>query len=291
MLQIAEASSATRIEFANVQYYGWGFANRDSLLPTRAQLDQSLIKIKAAEERLRGKIRIESVVPDYYAKYPKPCMGGWGRKLMLDHAERRSAPLSRRQNRPRPTVRKRKGHVARRNLALQRRLPKIPRRILDARSLQNLRSPRTRLRRMPLPSAAPRRRRRSHRPCLHPLPKSRKNRHRPPSAQFIRPQNSRHKTCRGAACCAPSRQPTQRRSPPRLALPSQSVIAADNIAEKHFSPPAPPPRLPTEPASPPSPETPSSPPAPQTQTSPALAARQIVSQLRPRATTRVVAHP
>jgi PqqA peptide cyclase len=66
-----------------VQYYGWGFANRDSLLPTRAQLDQSLVKIKAAEERLRGKIRIESVVPDYYAKYPKPCMGGWGRKLML----------------------------------------------------------------------------------------------------------------------------------------------------------------------------------------------------------------
>jgi pyrroloquinoline quinone biosynthesis protein E len=83
MLKIAESSSATRIEFANVQYYGWGFANRDSLLPTRAQLDQSVVKIKAAEERLRGRIRIESVVPDYYAKYPKPCMGGWGRKLML----------------------------------------------------------------------------------------------------------------------------------------------------------------------------------------------------------------
>src|SRR6202012_2083375 len=83
MLKIAESSSATRIEFANVQYYGWGFANRDSLLPTRAQLDPSLIKMKAAEDRLRGKIRIESVVPDYYAKYPKPCMGGWGRKLML----------------------------------------------------------------------------------------------------------------------------------------------------------------------------------------------------------------
>src|SRR5579862_2251060 len=83
MLKIAESSSATRIEFANVQYYGWGFANRDSLLPTRRQLDDSLVKIKTAEERLRGKIRIESVVPDYYAKYPKPCMGGWGRKLML----------------------------------------------------------------------------------------------------------------------------------------------------------------------------------------------------------------
>src|SRR5215468_6862900 len=83
MLATAESSSATRIEFANVQYYGWAFANRDLLLPTRAQLDEFLAKVKAAEERLRGKIRVEHVVPDYYAKYPKPCMGGWGRKLIL----------------------------------------------------------------------------------------------------------------------------------------------------------------------------------------------------------------
>ena len=83
MLEIAESSSATRAEFANVQYYGWAFANREHLLPTRTQLDRSLEVIKAAETRLRGKIRIELVVPDYYAKYPKPCMGGWGRKLIL----------------------------------------------------------------------------------------------------------------------------------------------------------------------------------------------------------------
>src|SRR5262249_24987896 len=83
MLAIAESSSATRIEFANVQYYGWGFGNRDLLLPSRPQLDEFLTKVKAAEERLRGKIRVEYVVPDYYAKYPKPCMGGWGRKVML----------------------------------------------------------------------------------------------------------------------------------------------------------------------------------------------------------------
>ena len=83
MLAIAESSSASRIEFANVQYYGWGFANRDLLLPTRLQLDEFMAKVKSAEERLRGKIRVEYVVPDYYAKYPKPCMGGWGRKVML----------------------------------------------------------------------------------------------------------------------------------------------------------------------------------------------------------------
>ena len=83
MLAIAEASCATRVEFANVQYYGWAFANRDNLLPTREQLDSSMGILKSAQERLRGKMRIEYVVPDYYAKYPKACMGGWGRKLML----------------------------------------------------------------------------------------------------------------------------------------------------------------------------------------------------------------
>ena len=83
MLALAESSCATRIEFANVQYYGWAFANRENLLPTREQLNHSVEFLKREQERLQGKIRIEFVVPDYYAKYPKPCMGGWGRKLML----------------------------------------------------------------------------------------------------------------------------------------------------------------------------------------------------------------
>ncbi|PYU65244.1 MAG: pyrroloquinoline quinone biosynthesis protein PqqE [Acidobacteria bacterium] len=83
MLALAESSSATRIEFANVQYYGWAFANRENLLPTREQLDHSVEFLKREQQRLQGKIRIEFVVPDYYATYPKPCMGGWGRKLML----------------------------------------------------------------------------------------------------------------------------------------------------------------------------------------------------------------
>jgi len=83
MLALAESSSATRVEFANVQYYGWAFANRENLLPTREQLTLSIELLKRAEERLRGKIRVEFVVPDYYAKFPKACMGGWGRKLLL----------------------------------------------------------------------------------------------------------------------------------------------------------------------------------------------------------------
>src|SRR5258705_3411601 len=92
MLALAESSSATRIEFANVQYYGWAYANRERLLPTRAQLDRSIETLKSAQERLRGKIRIEYVVPDYYAKFPKPCIDRWGRKLMLITPTREALP-------------------------------------------------------------------------------------------------------------------------------------------------------------------------------------------------------
>ncbi|MBZ5702034.1 MAG: pyrroloquinoline quinone biosynthesis protein PqqE [Acidobacteriia bacterium] len=83
MIALGEASGAGRIEFAHVQYYGWAFANRERLLPTREQLDRSLAVLKEAEARLLGKIRLVHVVPDYYAKYPKACMGGWGRKILL----------------------------------------------------------------------------------------------------------------------------------------------------------------------------------------------------------------
>jgi len=83
MVALTEKIEPARVEFAHVQYYGWAFANRARLLPTRAQLDRSLEILRAAEERLRGRVKVEYVVPDYYARYPKPCMGGWGRKVLL----------------------------------------------------------------------------------------------------------------------------------------------------------------------------------------------------------------
>ena len=52
MVALAESSSATRIEFANVQYYGWAFANRENLLPTRLQVNDSVEFIKREQERL-----------------------------------------------------------------------------------------------------------------------------------------------------------------------------------------------------------------------------------------------
>ena len=83
MIAFAEQTGAKRLEIANVQYYGWAFRNREALLPTRQQLEQSIEIVEAARERLKGRLRIDFVFPDYYAKYPKPCMNGWGHQQML----------------------------------------------------------------------------------------------------------------------------------------------------------------------------------------------------------------
>ncbi len=83
MITFAEGLGAQRLEIANVQYYGWALLNRAALLPTREQMERSRRVVAAAEARLRGRMRIEFVLPDYYARYPKSCMGGWGRRLML----------------------------------------------------------------------------------------------------------------------------------------------------------------------------------------------------------------
>jgi pyrroloquinoline quinone biosynthesis protein E len=83
ILELAEELAPDRLEIANVQYYGWAFANRERLLPTRAQLERTAAMVEAARSRLKGRMRIDFVVPDYYGRQPKACMGGWGRKLML----------------------------------------------------------------------------------------------------------------------------------------------------------------------------------------------------------------
>jgi PqqA peptide cyclase len=83
MIAFIEQLNPDRVEIAHTQYYGWALTNRAALLPTPEQVEKAVATVAAAEKRLAGRIRIDSVVPDYYAKFPKACMGGWGRKLML----------------------------------------------------------------------------------------------------------------------------------------------------------------------------------------------------------------
>ncbi|HET9409690.1 MAG TPA: pyrroloquinoline quinone biosynthesis protein PqqE [Candidatus Sulfotelmatobacter sp.] len=92
MIGFIEQLHPERVEIAHAQYYGWALKNRAALIPTRAQVDKAVEVVAAAEKRLAGRIRIDSVVPDYYAKYPKACMGGWGRRLMLINPEGKALP-------------------------------------------------------------------------------------------------------------------------------------------------------------------------------------------------------
>ena len=82
MIALAEQLGAGRIEVAHVQYYGWSLANRAALMPARAQLDAATAMVQEARIRLRGRMLIDYVVPDYYASEPKGCMGGWGRRFL-----------------------------------------------------------------------------------------------------------------------------------------------------------------------------------------------------------------
>ncbi|WP_149827809.1 pyrroloquinoline quinone biosynthesis protein PqqE [Streptomyces tailanensis] len=82
VLDLAEELAADRVELANTQYYGWAWRNRDALLPSRAQLERAEAVVRAARERLKGRMEILYVLPDYYSRYPKPCMGGWGKRQL-----------------------------------------------------------------------------------------------------------------------------------------------------------------------------------------------------------------
>ena len=82
MIDMAEKLGAERSEIAHVQYYGWGLRNRAALLPSRAELDATTATVEQARVRLKGRMVIDYVVPDYYASRPKSCMGGWAQRFI-----------------------------------------------------------------------------------------------------------------------------------------------------------------------------------------------------------------
>ena len=82
MIELGLALGAGRIEIAHVQYYGWALVNRDALLPSRKQMEDTDVLVEEARARLAGRLVIDYVTPDYYAVRPKACMGGWGRRFI-----------------------------------------------------------------------------------------------------------------------------------------------------------------------------------------------------------------
>ena len=82
ILELSLALKADYLELATTQYYGWALLNRDRLLPTREQLGRAEAIAHAYQARLKGRMKIYYVVPDYYEGRPKACMNGWGKVFL-----------------------------------------------------------------------------------------------------------------------------------------------------------------------------------------------------------------
>jgi pyrroloquinoline quinone biosynthesis protein E len=83
IVALAETLGADRLELANAQYLGWALANRSALLPAREQISAARRIAADARARLRGRMEVLFVTPDYYSDLPKACMGGWGQRFMV----------------------------------------------------------------------------------------------------------------------------------------------------------------------------------------------------------------
>lgn len=91
IVALARRIGADRVELANAQYAGWALRNRAALLPSRDQLARAAECV--ARERARDpSLEILHVLPDYYSDRPKPCMGGWGRRILVMAPDGRVLP-------------------------------------------------------------------------------------------------------------------------------------------------------------------------------------------------------
>ncbi len=171
MVDLALALGASRVEIAHVQYYGWALKNRAMLMPTREQVMRAAAAVEELRTRHHGRIVIDAVVPDYYARLPKPCLGGWGRRSLEHHAVRQGAALPCRRIDSRTRILERPRAFARRHLGEFSRLQRLPRHRLDEGAVRKLSEARAGLRRLPLPGLRADRRRCGDRPGLPSRPR------------------------------------------------------------------------------------------------------------------------
>jgi pyrroloquinoline quinone biosynthesis protein E len=82
IVETAASLGAARVEVAHTQYYGWALRNRDALMPTREQVCVAMQEIERVCAQYEGRLVIDLVVPDYYARRPKACVGGWARRSL-----------------------------------------------------------------------------------------------------------------------------------------------------------------------------------------------------------------
>ncbi len=82
LVELAGSLGAGRVEVAHAQYYGWALRTRGALMPTPRQVERAMHEMEAIRPRYEGRLVIDMVIPDYYARRPKACMGGWARRSL-----------------------------------------------------------------------------------------------------------------------------------------------------------------------------------------------------------------
>ena len=184
MVELALALGASRVEIAHVQYYGWALKNRATLMPTRAQVERAAAQVETLRKRHHGRIVIDAVVPDYYARYPKPCVGGWGRRSLNVTPAGKVLPCHAAESITGLEFWNVTRAFARRDLGEIARLQRVPRHRLDEGAVRQLPAPGAGFRRLPLPGLRAHRRCRRGRSGVPSLARARMwSRRSPPSAR------------------------------------------------------------------------------------------------------------
>ena len=101
-------------------------------MPTAEQVKRAAAAVERLRERHHGEIVIDAVVPDYYARLPKPCVGGWGRRSLNVTPEGKVLPCHAAETHSRPRILVGARAFARRHLGEFAGLQRLPRHRLDA---------------------------------------------------------------------------------------------------------------------------------------------------------------
>jgi pyrroloquinoline quinone biosynthesis protein E len=102
LIELALELGADRLEIAHVQYYGWAARNRAALMPPYEQVLEEAAVVGEAKDRLKGVMNIDYVTPDYYAQFPKPCMGGWAKDVITIKPDGKVLPCHAAESLPLP---------------------------------------------------------------------------------------------------------------------------------------------------------------------------------------------
>ena len=83
LIALARELDADRLELANAQYDGFALRNRDALMPSLEQLEAASAGRRERARACTSDPSCNGSLPDYFSGRPKPCMGGWGRSLVV----------------------------------------------------------------------------------------------------------------------------------------------------------------------------------------------------------------